>query len=134
MPTAILRFIKQCAEFLPKDELKNIPPNTRGIYVLYEKHGAAFNVVYVGMARGEKTGMHSRLKRHAESKRKGSHWTHFSLFEVHDNVNVNEVEELEGLFRHIYRKDSRASFLNIQRGFKKLRKVRENNLKNWERC
>ncbi len=34
-----------------------------------------------------------------------------------------EIRELEGLFRQIYAKDSRANNLNKQRGFKKLKAV-----------
>ena len=55
-------------------------------------------------------------------------WTHFSVFEVWD-----KYPELEGLFRHIYRKDSTASRLNIQRGFKKARRVQQNDLRKWRR-
>jgi len=50
-------------------------------------------------------------------------WTHFSIFEVWDNITQDEVAELEGLFRHIYRKDTKANALNEQRGFKKLKTV-----------
>ncbi|GAF97179.1 unnamed protein product, partial [marine sediment metagenome] len=32
-------------------------------------------------------------------------WTHFSIFEVWENITENEIKELEGLFRQIYRKD-----------------------------
>jgi len=42
-----------------------------------------------------------------------------------------EIRKLEGLFRHIYRKDTRANQLNVQRSFKKLRKVRQNKLQDW---
>jgi hypothetical protein len=131
MPIAHLRFIKRSAEFIAKNEKDKIPSNTRGIYVLLEKRGAAYNVVYVGMACGEKTGMHSRLNAHAKSKRKGSHWTHFSIFEVHDNIQEDEIRELEGLFRHIYRKDSRANTFNLQKKYWKLQKVREDKLEKW---
>ncbi len=40
-------------------------------------------------------------------------------------VPKDEVRELEGIFRHIYRKDNRANRLNLQRSFKKLSKVRQ---------
>ena len=112
MPIAEMRFIKRCAEWRPKEERIDIPENTRGFYVLFKKTGRSFNVVYVGMARCEKTGMFERITRHAKSKRKGPHWSHFSLFEVHDNISEQEVEELEGLFRHIYRKDKNANKFN----------------------
>jgi hypothetical protein len=36
------------------------------------------------------------------------------VFEVWDNVRDEEVVELEGLFRHNYRRDTRAGRLNIQ--------------------
>lgn len=92
MPRAPMKFIKQCAELQEKEERKNIRRNTRGIYVLYNKEQENYNVVYVGMARGEKTGIRSRIERHARSKRKGNYWTHFSIYEVHDNISEDEVK------------------------------------------
>jgi len=81
-----------------------------------------YDVVYIGMAGGEKAGMRGRLKRHKNSK--GREWTHFSVFEVWDNIREEEVRELEGLFRHIYRKDTKANRLNKQKSFKKLSHIR----------
>lgn len=126
MPTSELKFIKRCAEFKPRTEIKNIPHNTRGIYALlhWRPKINKFDVVYIGMARGLKSGVAGRLRAHARSLRKGNLWTHFSVFEVWDNISEDEVSELEGLFRHIYRKDSRANRVNRQRAFKKLHKVR----------
>ena len=57
---------------------------------------------------------------------------HFSLFEVWDNITEAEVAELEGLFRHIYRKDVRANPLNVQKGFKKLQNVGKKKLEDWK--
>jgi hypothetical protein len=132
MPASELRLIKRCAEFRARDEIRLIPPNTRGIYVLLtKKHQDTFDVVYVGMAGGEKAGARGRLRSHSKSKTKGKLWTHFSLFEVWDNITQAEVAELEGLFRHIYRKDSRANQVNKQRSFKKLKRVKLNNLDQW---
>lgn len=131
MPIAKLRFIKRSAEFLPKEERKYVPPKTRGIYVLARKHGHTYIVVYIGMAWANKAGIRKRLDTHAKSKRKGPHWTHFSVFEVHDNIQEAEIRELEGLFRHIYRKDPRANFFNKQRRYSRLQKVRENDLEKW---
>jgi hypothetical protein len=103
-----------------------------GIYVLLKKRNAGkFDVVYVGMAGGQKAGARGRMMSHSRNRTKGKLWTHFSLFEVWDNITQAEVAELEGLFRHIYRKDSRANRINKQRSFKKLKKVRANNLKKW---
>lgn len=122
MPQSELRLIKHCTEFLPQSDFSRIRRYTRGIYVLFNKRPKGkFDVVYVGMAGGEKAGIRGRLRRHRCCK--GDLWTHFSAFEVWDNIREEEVRELEGLFRHIYRKDTRANILNKQKGFKKLRQV-----------
>jgi hypothetical protein len=47
------------------------------------------------------------------------------------NITEAEVAELEGLFRHIYRKDTKANPLNEQRGFKKLKTVGKKKLVDW---
>ncbi len=116
-------------EFLPTDEIKNVPHYTRGIYVLfkYRPRLEKYDVVYIGMAGGEKAGIRGRLKLHL--KKKAGLWSHFSAFQVWDNIREEEVKELEGIFRHIYRKDNRANRLNKQRSFKKLAKVRRKSKK-----
>jgi hypothetical protein len=130
MPESPLRLIKRCAEFLPKDQVDDVPGKRRGLYVLYrerEDEGRKrYDVVYVGMAT---LSILLRLRSHAKTK--GELWTHFSAFEVWDNIRDEEIRELEGLFRHIYRKDSRANELNIQKNFKKAARVRKNKLKEW---
>lgn len=133
MSISELRFIKRFAEFCPRTEIRNIPSGTRGIYALLDFRPKLnkFDVVYIGMARGLKLGIAGRLRAHARSLRKGELWTHFSIFEVWDNISEAEVTELEGLFRQIYRKDTRANRVNRQRNFKKLRKVRENQIRKW---
>ena len=68
-----------------------------------------------------KAGMRARLRLHRRKKR--GHWTHFSLFEVWDNIRGEEIRELEGLFRHIYKFGSQASPLNAARGFKAIRAI-----------
>lgn len=136
MPESPLRLIEKCAEYIPQDRFAEVPLGLRGIYVLYDcpdKDKQERNVVYVGMAcAGRRGGIRSRLRGHRNSRRKGSRWTHFSIFKVWDNIRDEEVAELEGLFRHIYRDDSRANSLNIHRGFEKLRKIRQNCLKDWD--
>jgi hypothetical protein len=122
MPISELRLIEHCVEFLPQSDLSRIPRYTRGIYVLFKKRrGGKFDVVYVGMAGGEKAGIRGRLRSHRRRKR--DLWTHFSAFAVWDNIREEEVRELEGLFRHIYRRDAKANRLNRQRKFKKLVKI-----------
>ena len=125
MAVSELRLIKRCAEFLPKSELFRIPAYTRGIYALLkEQPDGCFDVVYIGMAAGTKTAsIRGRLRVHRRKKDKL--WTHFSAFEVWDNIREEEIQELEGIFRHIYRKDTRANKLNTQRSFKKLTQVRK---------
>jgi hypothetical protein len=101
------------AEFVPQGQWDNVPDNTRGIYALLEKKADGhYDVVYVGMSSGKKAGIYARLSNH--SKRKDIDWTHFSVFEVHDNITDQEIREFEGLFRHMYRKDSRANKYNKQ--------------------
>jgi hypothetical protein len=127
-----LRFIKRYAEFCPKTDINGIPPKTRGLYALLNKKPSEkYEVVYIGMARGLKTGVRGRLHSHEKSN-KGSLWTHFSVYEVWDNITESEVAELEGLFRHIYRKDLNAIRICKQRSYKKLRKVLNNDLHSWQ--
>ncbi len=49
MPQSELRLIKRCAEFIPKEKIKQFPRGLRGIYVLYEHDPKRdkFNVRYV---------------------------------------------------------------------------------------
>lgn len=130
MPESQLRLIKRCAEFQSKEQIQSVPPSRRGLYVLYRKRRKAgedkYDVVYIGMAT---TGIRARLKSHRKSK--GDLWTHFSVFEVWDNIRDDEIVELEGLFRHFYRRDARANSLNVQRGFRKAKKVRQNDFGRW---
>jgi len=132
MPESPLRLVKRVAEFRARDQVKLLPKQQRGIYVLYKLHSVRgrnhYDVLYVGMAR---SGIKGRLISHARSKRKGKLWTHFSAYTVWENIRDEEIIELEGLFRHIYRRDSKANALNIQKGFRKLGTVRQNNLKKW---
>jgi hypothetical protein len=142
MPISELRLVNRCAEYCDINEITHIPRNTRGIYVLYkksrkpsqggrEKWKDKYDVVYIGMARGAKSGVHGRLASHRRLKK--GEWTHFSVFEVWDNIREDEVVELEGLFRHIYRKDTRANPLNEHKAFKKLKKVGKP-LDKWKRA
>jgi len=71
MPVAELRLIKRCAEWQDKDQIPKIAHNTRDIYVLLKQRAEAFDVVYIGMACGEQTGINNRLEGHARSRRKG---------------------------------------------------------------
>ncbi|GGI53967.1 GIY-YIG nuclease family protein [Oxalicibacterium solurbis] len=130
MPQSASFLFKNSVEFLSIDDVEKIPPRIRGIYVLYkEAENKRMDVVYVGMARGENSGAKGRLRSHKEKK--SNLWTHFSVFEVWDNITKEQVEELEGLFRHLYRLDTQANKLNIQRRHKTLLKIRRKNMIDW---
>lgn len=126
-----LHLIKQFAEFQPVKGVTQVPRKRRGIYVLYKrrKRGGKqyFDVVYVGMTT---TGIRGRLNDHL--KRKQGLWTHFSAFEVWDNVRAADIRELEGLFRHLYRKDTRAGKLNVQRRYAKAEQTKQNDFAQWK--
>lgn len=70
------------------------------------------------------------MSRGSHRRKKASEWSHFSVFEVWDNVRPEEVAELESLFRNIYSRDSRANRLNVQKGSKRLRSITRK-LKEW---
>ena len=138
MPQSPLRLIRKCAEYLPQERFVELPRGLRGIYVLYQrrsgdrKKAERYDVVYIGMAwAGRRGGIRGRLRSHRRSK--GRLWSHFSVFDVWDNIRDEEVAELEGLFRHIYRRDAQANRLNVARGFKTLRKLRNNRISSWPR-
>jgi len=131
MPVAANRWIRCVAEHRPKIEADRLPRGLRGIYILFRQRRATgrYDVVYVGLS---KTGMRGRLLSHRRSKRKSGVWTHFSVFVVWDNVMDAEIAELEGLFRHIYRYDTNANRLNMQKlhlPFKRVRVVDLSDLK-----
>jgi hypothetical protein len=132
MEQSPLRLIKRFSEYIPVGEINRMPLGLRGIYVLYKKRPkiGSFDVVYVGMTLGGKGGIRGRLKGHR--RKKVGLWTHCSIFEVWNNIRDDEIVELEGLFRHIYRQDSRANKLNKQRGFRKLKKHQDSKFQEWD--
>jgi adenosyl cobinamide kinase/adenosyl cobinamide phosphate guanylyltransferase len=140
MPVSELRLVKRYVEFCSLEQIKMIPSGTRGLYVLLKKNNRLsrqsskdkFDVVYIGMARGLKGGIKYRLRSHR--RKKPDAWTHFSVYEVWDNITESEVEELEGLFRHIYRRDPRANKFNQQRSFRKMKTIRQRELKAWDKA
>src|SRR5713226_6868166 len=130
MPSSPTRLVERCAQWIPKEDAKLVPHGTRGIYALLHlrKRLGKYDVVYIGMA--AEGGIRSRLKSHMKSQSKV--WSHFSIFKVWPNISEDEVEELEGLFREIYRKDKRANRFNKQKKCKKIQMVRVDNLGKWK--
>ena len=125
---APLRLIKRCRLHLKQGDWQ-IPPVTRGVYVLYrERPGRGkhktFEVFYIGVGGISKeahSGVGGRVKHHAKSKSKRDKWTHYSFFEVHDNVSREEIVELESLFLWIFGSDPRIKLANVQLGLKTLK-------------
>lgn len=111
---------KSFYEFIPVEQLNELPKKIRGIYALYQKEGSAFNLMYVGMT---DSGAKGRLKAH--NKHKADAWTHCSVFEVWDNITLEQIQELEALFLQILRKDASANSLNIQNGSKVFRDLKK---------
>jgi hypothetical protein len=134
--------IGRLAEYVPKQEADDLPRGTRGIYALFRHRGIGkvYDVVYVGLSQ---TGIRSRLRAHRRSRKirrrtpsgharpKGKIWTHFSVFEVHQEATDEQISELEGLFRHVYRRDTHANWLNRQKIHGPLKARREQDLKKW---
>jgi len=118
MASTDLFFTRRYAEFVPRAKLSFLPRKKRGVYALLKesKKGKTYDVVYVGLAAGPKASIRSRLRIH--DKKKGG-WTHYTAFEVWPNIPTSVIQELEGIFRHMYRKDTRVNALNVQRKFKK---------------
>jgi hypothetical protein len=126
-----LFLFKNYVEHAPKAEIKNMVPGlVRGIYVLFNDVRGKMNVVYIGRsAKGTSQGIGSRLINHA-SKKKG--WSHFSVFEVWDNMSDLAIEELEALILHIYARDGSANKLNIQRRSKLFQRIRRADHSAWK--
>ena len=134
MPQSELRLIKHAIEYQEQSEVDIVPGSLRGIYVLYKKKenktakSRYFDLVYIGMTTSS---IKRRLRAHRKSwKRK--YWTHFSVFEVWDNVRDEEIKELEGLFRHLYHWDSRANSLNAQKQYLPIRSIITRTKEEWE--
>src|SRR5437667_1131438 len=99
MPQSLLRLIRRCAEYLPQEQSPQVPGGLRGVYVLYRQTRKRrskkdqYDVVYVGLGgTGQRGGIRSRLRSHRRTK-KGL-WTHFSIFQVWDNIRDEEIREL----------------------------------------
>lgn len=130
-----LYLIKCCTEWRPKDEIPELPKGVRGIYVLLKHRPELvkkYDVVYIGMARQGAGGVRSRLLSHKKSTRKGPLWSHFSVYGVWPNIPDEQIVELEGLFRLIYRRDTGANKLARQKSFKLVRDVRVNDPGKWQ--
>ncbi|MDB0527790.1 hypothetical protein LBW56_13920 [Ralstonia solanacearum] len=123
-----LRLIQAKHEWISIYDIAAVPKGLRGIYVLYhtteqEKKKALprRSVVYIGMST---TGIRSRLLKHAAHEAKKGRWDTCSIYTVWPNIRNEEIVELEGILRHIYRVDPDAQKLNTQGTYKALQKLR----------
>ena len=116
-----LRLIDKKIELVGIADIDAIPKGLRGIYVLYRSAASEKprtphrHVVYVGMSG---SGIKGRLRAHR--KHKHALWDTCSVFSVWPNVREDEIRELEGMLRHIYRFDPNAQQLNAQGSYSKL--------------
>lgn len=124
---SLLRLVKRWQRYRPKEDFRSVPRGTRGFYVLYnKKRGGAYEVRYIGVSGlGAKGRIDRRLRSHRRKKRD---WTHFSLFEVHDNITAAEIRELEALLLQIFRHDRRVGLANKQTGSRAFSALRRNGL------
>jgi hypothetical protein len=134
---APLRLIKNCHLYQERVSCNvkgYIPHVTRGLYVLYKeghrKRGKKnFEVTYIGVGgvKGKlaKSGVHGRIRTHDKraKEKKIKDWTHYSYFEVHDNISREEIRQLESLLLTIFKHDERIRLDNIQHGGSALRKL-----------
>jgi hypothetical protein len=119
------KLVEHVIEKQPKELWDQVPKFVKGIYCLLNKKG---EVVNVGMVRGERSGIRNRLKRHVSSK---VGWTHFSIFQFWRNRH-DDIPELEGISRHLYRFDKRKGLLAKQRRYLPLTKITHRSFERWK--
>ena len=132
-----LRLIKNCHLYQERATCKakgHIPHVTRGLYVLYKeghpkRDKKNFKVTYIGVggvqSRPAKSGVRNRIRTHDKRANEGKikNWTHYSYFEVHDNISREEIRQLESLLLTIFQHDKRITLDNVQHGGSELRKL-----------
>jgi hypothetical protein len=121
---AALRIVKRWKRYEPREKYRDVPAMTRGFYVLYGKKGKSrYEVRYIGVGGlGNKSAIASRIRSHHKRK---LDWTHFSYFEVHDNISADEIREIEQLLLAIFADDARIRLTNILKGSRNFRDARK---------
>jgi hypothetical protein len=132
--TKQLFLFKNYVEHIAKERLnETVPKLVRGIYILFKEDvdTKKMNVVYVGRAtEGKKQGVGARLMAHAKDKEKD--WSHFSVFEVWQNVSNEIIIELEAMILHVYSRDGTANKLNKQKSSSLFRGIRRTRRDGWK--
>ena len=126
---SLLRIVKRWRRYEQRDSCTFLHPITRGVYVLYRQDSGKntdpiYHTVYIGVAgvaKEPKSGIRGRLQSHRKHR---TDWTHYSFFEVHDNVTREEILELESLFLAIFRHDPRIQLENKQKDSTRLYRLR----------
>lgn len=121
-----LRIVKRWRRYEPRGDWRFVLPVTRGVYILYSLKRGQYRVVYIGVAglsKTAKSGIASRLRSHDKNRKK---WSHYSFFEVHDNISHDEIRELENFLLSIFRHDDRIALENKQKSSKAFMKLRQN--------
>ena len=109
-------------EFCPAEDIDLVPPGTKGIYVLYQSLNAdLMELIYIGVGFGECSGLHGRLKMHRDLQ--PNVWTHFSVFQVWDNITKKQIKELAGFFRHVFRRGIYAKSVMETKEYKPLIRI-----------
>jgi hypothetical protein len=110
-------FIRRYDEYVKKDRKSKVPIDAKGVYALLKKRrGGKFDVVHVGVSA---SGIRDRLRQHARNQGRKGQWDYFSVFDVQPYVSSLTIEQLEELWKHIYRKGTRTNSLSLQQGLKK---------------
>ena len=120
-----LRIIKRWRRYGQRGDLRFVPRITRGVYVLYLLKRGKYRFVYIGVAglnKVQNSGIASRLRSHHKNRK---NWTHYSFFEVHDNVSHDEIRELGSFLLSIFRHDDQIELENKQKSSKAFLKLRK---------
>jgi len=98
---APLRLIRRCRLYVRRGDWKPIPHVTRGFYVLYKAIGnrkkKEYQVFYIGVGGVSKKAASVLAAESGDTIRRRRVGTHYSFFEVHDNIFREEILELESL-------------------------------------
>ena len=94
------------------------------MYVLskkWPKLKELFDVIYVGVGgTGQRSGVGARIWTHKNDGKKPT-WSHYSVFEVHDNISGDEILELERFLLEVFKSDSQL--INVRFGSKAFKEI-----------
>ena|ERR1041385_5943485 len=129
MPKSKLTIFKRTIQFQKRETFSQIPSDIRGIYILHLGNpDDVCRSVYVGRSHG-KVGIKQRISEHTRHTSDHWKWTHFSVYEVHDNVSDVQIGELEGLLLYAHRKHPGICTINKQKRPKAFRLSPPNGVK-----